>query len=243
MKLHLNCTANLGDFFNSLPVLSGLYNRYGKLDFIIRKEMKKFKGIKEFLMYQGIFNSIEFDDEVFLYGNIVPVSSWTREDRNDPNRPIETCRYENYLKDLGLQFDVDDNFILKVDDVSCELNDGYYGGDRWNGPDIDGRRASWTLSHLDDITFLDYNKTLMENAYIIKNCKGPFISTFTGISGIADLLNKEQIVLWGEDIRNWDNKPIEYSFQKHFYGNRKSKLMYLGDFDVRKINEYYPIQG
>ena len=48
---------------------------------------------------------------------------------------------------------------------------------------------------------------------------------------IADLLNKDQLVLWGEDIRNWDNKPIEYSFQKHYYGNRNSKLLYLGDFE------------
>ena len=244
MKLHLNCTANLGDFMNALPVVSGLSKEYGKPDFIIRKEMKKFKGLKEFLMYQGIFKSVEFEDDVFMYGNIVPLSSWTREDRNDPNRPIETCRYENWLKDLGLRFEVDDNFTLQVEDIpTYQWNPGYYGGDRWNGPDIDGRRASWTLAHLDNITFLDYNKTLMENAYIIKNCKGPFISTFTGISGVADLLNKEQIVLWGEDIRNWDNKPIEYSFQKHYYGNRKSKLMYLGDFDVSKINEYYPIQG
>ena len=94
---------------------------------------------------------------------------------------------------------------------------------------------------LNGLVFLDYNNDLMTNAYIIKNSKKPFISTFTGISGIADLLNKEQIVLWGEDIRDWDNKPIEYSFEKHFYGNRKSKLMYLGDFEVSKIDQYYPI--
>jgi hypothetical protein len=71
----------------------------------------------------------------------------------------------------------------------------------------------------------------MINAYKIKHSTHPFISTFTGISGIADLLKKDQLVLWGEDIRNWDNKPIEYSFMKHYYGNRNSKLLYIGDFE------------
>ena len=75
----------------------------------------------------------------------------------------------------------------------------------------------------------------MENAHFIKHTNKPFISTFTGVSVIADLLNKDQIVLWGEDIRDWDNKPIEYSFEKHFYKNRNSKLMYVGDFDVSKL--------
>lgn len=232
MKIYLSCTSNLGDFLNSLPVLSGIYNSYGKIDFAIKRDMRKFNGIKEFLMYQGIFNTVIFDDEP-SEGQYLNLSSWTREDKGHPHRPIETCRYENWIKDnYKLDFKVDDSFILKVEDIeNYEWNPGYYGGDRWSGPNIDGRRKSWTLAHLDNITFLDYNKTMMENAYVIKNCNDPFISTFTGISVIADLLNKNQIVLWGDDLRMWDNKPIEYSFQKHFYGNRNSKLMYIGDFE------------
>ena len=233
MKIYLNSTANLGDFLNAMPVLSGIYKSNGKFDFVLRGEMKKFNGIKEFLMYQDLFSSVEFDNDVFLYGGVIGLSSWTREDRSNNHRPIETCRYENYLRDSfpKLEFEVDDKFILKVEDLGFDVGTGIYGGDRWNGPNIDGRRSSWTLAHLPNITFLDYNDTMMKNAYIIKNCTNPFISTFTGISGIADLLNKDQLVLWGEDIRNWDNKPIEYSFQKHYYGNRNSKLLYLGDFE------------
>ena len=244
MKLFLNCTANLGDFLNAMPVLSGIFKQYGKIDFVIKCDMRKFKGIKEFLMYQDIFSDVNFDDDVFLYGDVQTISSWTREDKNNDDRPIETCRYENWMIDnYKLNFQVDDNFILKVEDLNLPIDkDAYYGGDRWSGTNIDGRRASWTLAHLDKIKFLDYNNSLMENAYIIKNCKGPFITTFTGVSGIADLLNKEQIVLWGEDIRNWDNKPITYSFEKHYYGNRNSHLMYLGDFEMEKINEYFSLQ-
>lgn len=245
MKIYLNCTANLGDFLNAMPVLSGIYKSNGKFDFIIRGDMKKFNGLKEFLMYQDIFSSVEFDSDVFLYGGFIGLSSWTREDRNNPNRPIETCRYENYLRDNfpQLQFEVDDDFILKVDPFIQEpvsFNVPYVG-DRWQGPGIDGRRASWTLSHLDNVIFLDYNKTVMENAFCIWKSERPFITTFTGTSSIADLLNKKQVVLWGEDIRDWDNKPIEYSFEKHFYKNRNSKLMYIGDFEVEKLDEYFRV--
>jgi len=236
MILQLKCTANLGDFLNALPVLSGVYKSYGKFTFIIRNEMDKFIGIKEFLMYQDIFTEVLFEKEIVLLSGVIEVSSWTREDKSNDDRPIETCRYENWLKDRGLDFEVDDAFILKVSECDVYYKDHIVlGGDRWNGPGIDGRRASWTLAHLNDVTFLDYKNTLMENAHFIKNVKKPFISTFTGVSVIADLLNKDQLVLWGEDIRDWDNKPIEYSFEKHFYRNRNSKLMYVGDFDVSKL--------
>ena len=236
MKLHLNSTANLGDFLNALPVLSGIYKSTGeKVYLIIRKEMHKFKGIKELLMYQDIFEDVVFEDDVYTSG-VKVLSSWTREDKNNNNRPIETCRYENWLKDnYDMEFDVDDDFILQVPELNMQFDDEYYCGDRWSGPDIDTRRKSNTLANIGNVRYLDYNDDIIENAYIIKNCKSPFISTFTGISGIADLLNKDQVVLWSDELENWDNKPIEYSFEKHYYGNRKSTLMYIGDFAVEAL--------
>ena len=44
MKIYLNCTANLGDFVQSLPVLSGVAQKYGKIDFLIRDDMNKWKN-------------------------------------------------------------------------------------------------------------------------------------------------------------------------------------------------------
>jgi hypothetical protein len=245
MRVYLSSTANLGDFFNAIPVLSGLSKSNGKFELIIKGEMKKFNGIHEFLMYQDLFSEVTFDSDVWMYGEMIHLSSWTREDKGHPDRPIETCRYENWLRDNypNLQFTVDDDFILKVKDYeSLTWNPGYYGGDRWSGPGIDTRRNANVLGHLANITFLDYNRPMMENVYYIKNCNDPFISTFTGISGIADLLNKKQLVLWGDDIRNWDNKPITYSFEKHYYGNRNSRLMYIGDFEMERINDYFNVQ-
>lgn len=232
MLVYLNCTANLGDFINSLPVLSGLSKKYGKIHFIIRHEMFKFSGIQDFLMYQGIFSAVEFDTSVSVKDRPVILSSWTREDRQNPMRPIETCRYQNWLIDnYRLEFDVDDDFYLSVKDCNVVVKNTIYGGDRWSGPDIDTRRRSWVLGHLPGIEFLDYSNDLMTNAYIIRKSPDPFISTFTGISAIADLLGKSQFVLYGNDIEFWDNKPIEYSFAKHYYGNRNSRLMSLKDFE------------
>lgn len=234
MKVAIRHTINLGDFLNAFPVLSGL-SKYTneKIDLVVRGEMKRFNGFKEFIEYQDCINSVTFDDEYIIINfEGIQLSSITRENKEDNNRPTETCRYENWVNDnYRMLFEVDDNFTLQMPDLNIPIKDGHYVADRWSGPMIDGRRASGSLSHLANVNFLEYNNTLTENAYIIKNCTKPFISAFTGTAVLADLLNVEQIVLWTDDLRMWDNKPIEQSFQKHFYGNRKSKLMYLGDFE------------
>jgi hypothetical protein len=241
MKIYLNSTANLGDFVQALPVLSGISKKYGKIDFIIKKEMRKFKGIIEFLMYQDIFQTVFFEDDVFIYGEVYTISSWTREDKGDPNRPIETCRYENWMRDnYRLDFRVDDDFVIKTPEYDVEVKDTYYVGDRWNRGDIDARRETNILSHLDKYEFLDYNNDLLLNCYIIRKSTKPFITNFTGIGMIADLLNKECYVVWkaedwkpefrvGDNI-SWDNgKDINKIFEKHFYLNRKAKLVHAKD--------------
>lgn len=242
MNLYLKSTANLGDFLNSMPVLAGLYMSYGPIDLIIRNEMRKFKGIKEFIKFQStLFNEVNFDDEIFFSG-VTEISSWTREDQNNPNRPIETCRYENWMKDRGFQFEVMDNFEIQVPDLGLSLPTDYLVGDRWNVGDIDTRRETNVLSYLDKYTFLDYNNDLLTNAYIIKNSSKPFITNLTGVAVLGDLLNKEQFIVWksedwkpefrkGENI-TWDNgKDINKVFAKHFYGDRKSKLIHASDLE------------
>jgi hypothetical protein len=244
MKLYLTGTANLGDFLNAMPVLSGISKSVGKYDLIIRPEMKKFNGIKEFLMYQDLFTSVDFADEVFLYGDITQLSSWPmREDKNDSNRPIETCRYENWMIDhYKLNFKVDDDFVVKTPEYDIEIQDTYYVGDRWAVGEIDDRRETHILSHLDKYPFIDFNRPMLENAYIIKNLKKPFITNFTGVGMLADLCNVPLYCVWkaedwkpefrvGNDV-TWDNgKNIDKVFEKHFYLNRKAKLVHANDLE------------
>jgi len=244
MKVFLYGTECLGDFLNGLPILSGLNKSFGKYDLCIRNGMRKFNGIKEFLEYQDLFSSVSFEDEVFLYGNIIKLSSWPiREDKLDPNRPIETCRYENWLNDhYQIEFKVDDNFVIKVPELNIVIDDVYYCGDRWDIPGIDDRRKTKVLSHLKGMKFLDYKDSLLTNSYIIKNLKKPFITNLTGVAVLADLLNVPTYIVWkAEDFKpefrngdncSWDNgKDINKVFEKHFYLNRKSKLVHSKDLE------------
>ena len=242
MKLYVNCTANLGDFMNAYPVLSGL-SKKEPLNLVIKKEMRKFKGFREFLMFQDIFQSVAFDDEEFLYHPMI-LSSWTRMDRNSSIRPTETCRYENWIRDnYKIDFEVDDDCEIKIDDVLIEdFQDKIIVGDRWTHETIDNRRNTKVVElgakpDPKKVVYLDYTKDLMYNCNIIKYNPNPFITTFTGIGIIADLMNKETIVCWDEDMRMWDGHPVEFDFERHYYGNRKSKLVYVKDLE--KENELF----
>ena len=60
MKIYVSCTANLGDFFNSFPVISGISKSVGqKIHLLIRPEMRKFVGIKELISYQAFVESVD----------------------------------------------------------------------------------------------------------------------------------------------------------------------------------------
>jgi len=69
------------------------------------------------------------------------------------------------------------------------------------------------------------------NCSLIKYNPNPLYTTFTGIGILSDLMDKETYILYDDDVVNWDNKPIEYSFNLHYIRNRKSKLRYLKSFN------------
>jgi hypothetical protein len=233
MKIYVHPIMNLGDFLNAMPVLSGLRRRYGRIQLFVRNEMARFNGFKSFLMYQGLFESVFFDNENQVPADVLLMNSITREDRSDPNRPIETCRYENYMKDnYDLDFDVDDEFMIKHPDLDIDVASGHWFGDRWAQSSLfDNRRASEIFKSIQAQNKIDFRNYLLTNAYIISKMDRPFVSTFTGVSVLADLLKKPQLIVWEDSMRDWDGRPIEYSFMKHFYGNRLSRLIYIGELE------------
>ena len=108
-------TTNLGDFLNVVPVLSGLNKQFGKYELVIISNMRKFNGIREFLQYQDLFTNVAFHDEVdFTNKQVVELSCSVNETRLTPDRPTETCRYVNFVKEK-YNFDVlvDDDYVLK----------------------------------------------------------------------------------------------------------------------------------
>ena len=248
MRVYLNCTANLGDFLNAIPVLSGLKNSYGKYELIVKKETKKFSGFRELLEYQDFFSAVNYDDEILLYGDQpIILSSWTREDKTSEHRPIETCRYENWLKDhYNLEYEVDDNVKLKFPYMkTIESYEKFVLGDRWTkelDPNVDTRRKTSVLKDSGKfnnsyVTYLSYYNSLFYNMNVIQNSKKPFITTFTGIGILADLMGKETIVLYDDDMKMWDGRPVEYDFERHYYGDRKSKLEYIREFNLGDLND------
>lgn len=254
MKIYIQTTVNLGDFLNAMPVLSGISKSYNtKIDLIIRHETSKFLGIIDLLKYQPIFSSVSFDINSTIQNprDVILMSSWTREDSTSPIRPIETCRYENYVKDnYNLQFDVDDEFILSIPELSLPIKDAYYVGDRWDINNIDTRRYSNVLAYLKEsgMELLDYRNSLIVNSYILKNLRKPFITNFTGVAVLADMLNVSGYVLWDADFYLpeyrkgtevvWGGHDIQANFKRHFYSNRQLKLLHKKDLLQVLNNEH-----
>jgi hypothetical protein len=237
IRIFMPMSGNVGDTLNVLPVLSGIYKSTGKkISLVVKDKMRMFNGFDNFMRMQECIASVRFESDVTLddtFCNMSLVNKFTEH----PNRPWETVRFEEYFRQhYNIDFEVDDNFELSVDDSVETIPSRFLVGDRMTHPNMDQRRESGVLEYsgkfpIAECVFLDYNTPMAVNAAYIKHTTKPIFTTFTGISVIADLLKKESIVLWGDDIKDWDNKPIEYSFNKHFYRDRKCKLMSLSDFD------------
>lgn len=230
-------TSNLGDFFNSLPVLSGISKKYGKYILVIQNDMVRFNGIIELLKAQDIFLDVFFENNFNnLNGDIiVPFNSWVREEQTFPIRPIETCRYEiRFKEDYNMEFNVDDDFILTVPYIETPDTTGkYILGDRCKKTSYDDRRKFNLIpgsKYEKDGFYMDYDKSLIWNLNLIKQSKLPFISTITGISIVVDLMNVDQIILYDKELIEWQNRGgIEGTFKRHYYLNRKCILEYIDE--------------
>lgn len=220
-------TSNLGDFFNSLPVLSGISKTYGKYILVIQNDMERFNGIIELLKFQDIFLDVVFEKD---FNNItrdivVPFNSWVREEQTSPIRPVETCRYEiRFKEDYQMVFDVDDNFILELPKIETVEFDVIIG-DRCSNTSNDKRRSCDLIKTYNyKGHYLDYTNPISYNLNLI-NKSHKFITTLTGISVLVDLMNKPQIVLYDKMMETWDNRSsIQDTFDKHYYKNRKTVM-------------------
>lgn len=218
-------TSNLGDFFNSMPVLSGIAKSYGNLTLILQSDMVRFSGIKDLLLNQDFIEKVFFENEYYSTSTVpIAFNSWVREEQTQEYRPVETCRYEIMLKEThGLNFTVDDTFILKISDIDVPVTNSSIIGDRCAKTTYDLRRKCDIIcnSKYSGI-YLDYDKTLMYNLNVIKKSNLPFITTFTGISVLVDLMGLPQVLLYDDEIAEWAGRSITDTVNRHYYGDRKS---------------------
>jgi hypothetical protein len=235
---------NLGDFSHCLPTLSGFYKHTGqKFRFIICDRLQRFRGLRELLLAQEMFQEVLFVHELYNQRTEgILIDDTGIKDGHGLNSGV-AHRYHNFLKDsLKIDFKIDDDFELQVPLLPIEnVQNKILVGDRWStkdAPDVDDRRlsnlieGSGILEGL-DTHYLDYTKDLVYNCNLIKDNNRPFVTTFTGIAVLADLMKKETIVFYDDDMDNWNNKPIGEIFNDHFYMNRKSSLRYLKNFNSK----------
>ena len=231
---------NLGDFSHCLPTLSGFVKKYGKVSFGICPRLKRFNGIIDLLMYQGLFTDVWFyGDKDFSLPYMAIDDSGS--DEGNTGESLVSRRFYNFTKShYGVDFEFDPDFTLQVPNIITCSDTAYVVGDRWSpsdAPDVDDRRksnlikASGVIDNLDTY-YLDYADGLMYNLSIIKQNPNPFITTFTGIGILADLMKKDTYVLWDEDMRFWNGGTVEDDYRLHYWTNRNSKLMYIRDFKV-----------
>lgn len=234
---------NLGDFAHCLPVLSGLCQKINdKLSFVICDRLQRFRGLKELLLSQDMFGEVLFLSELKTGPTQYILLDDTGTDEGYGNKPIAVQKTYTFIRDTyKVDFECDDNFILKFPDVVTEdVTDKFIIGDRWSSkdaPDVDTRRYSNLIESAECVPkekshYLDYTKDLIYNLNLIRYNPNPFITTFTGIGILADLMKKDLFVLWDEDMRNWQGLPVEHDFDLHYYKNRNGKLQYIKDFRV-----------
>ena len=113
MIIYVDREDSLGDFVNCFPVLRGIYNTYGHIKLIVKSPLRRFNGFREFLMYQNIFQSVEFDDEPLSYHNVLAFHKvdYTPElilNKINENQPDDVYRYGKFMKKTyNLNFEID----------------------------------------------------------------------------------------------------------------------------------------
>ena len=230
---------NLGDFSHCLPALSGLYKKTGeKISFGICDKLQIFRGIKELLLQQDMFEEVYFMSEKQLVENYFVADDHGR-DSEENNSAKASYRNVNFLNDnYNLNIQIDDEFELIVPECN-DYQDKIIIGDRWSPsecPILDVRRQYNVLKNSgkfngEQFHYLDYSNDLVYNCSIIKYNSNPFYTTFTGIGILSDLMNKETYVMWDDDMRMWNGEPVENDFDLHYFKNRKSHLRYIKDHE------------
>ena len=233
---------NLGDFAHCLPALSAIHKNSGfKINFGICNSLKKFKGIKDLLMCQEMFESVFFMDEVqwmtqtFLIDDSGP-------DSENPTMSQAAHHHMNFFNSqYGANLSIDEDFELQVPYFGemDYFEDKILIGDRWSPeecPDLDMRRQYSVLKNSgkfdgEQFKYLDYSDNLVYNCSLIKYNPNPFYTTFTGIGILSDLMKKETHVMWDDDMRMWNGKPVECDFDLHYRKNSKNSLEYIKEFN------------
>jgi len=236
---------NLGDFSHCLPVISGLYKVVGeKMHFIICDKLERFNGIKDLLMAQGMFSQVSFVKEIPATDIRGILIDHIGSEDGCGDRPLASHKMYTYIRDTyKLKFEYDDEFEMIVPKLDIDyFEKKFLVGDRWaatDAPDVDTRKGSNIIEFsgvldANRVHYLDYSKDLIYNCSLIKYNPNPFITTITGVAILADMMNKEVVVLWNDEYKTqWPSisgETIDKIYELHHFKNRKTKMIFIDDF-------------
>jgi hypothetical protein len=220
-----------------------MYNE--KLDFTIPVDFnEKFPTLREFLEHQPMFNSVAFSNERDYQGIQIHAFRRKIEKPYDMSMPGETYRaQQNAELDNNIGIIVDNNFEFVVPELNLD----------WDiSKDLVGERSHHSRrhqrkeyflgpsGHFNNCLFLDYKDSILINAWKVKKCQGVFISTFTGISIMADLMKKNHVVAWDQEsvddcLLDGQNCTVEKMFNRHYYEDRNAQLIALETFNWNQV--------
>ena len=245
MKVSVIAGSHLGDFFNILPVISKIYKTWHEpIDFVMPRVFKeKFITLREFLEYQPMFNSVAFDDEKPYHGLQI----------HGYRRIIDPPEYVGYpdatwraVVSIGIDhfihIDPDNEFTLLSPEFEDEIDHSKpLIGERSNhSPEASFRDVFYIKrsGKFDSCNFLDYNDSISYNAWRIRRCTNIFISTFTGVSVMADLLRARHLVLADPSVYKQFPKftaACQGMLDRHYYRDRGSRIIDIEDFEWGNI--------
>ena len=239
---------NLGDFSHCLPVLSGLYKKHQvKMSFELCNRLERFNGLVDLLMAQDMFSDVSFKDNFQLNDYNIIIDDTAASEHNLGNEPIEVRRIYNYIKDKqNIDFGIDLDFELVVPEMNIPIDSNkILLGDRWttkDAIDVDNRRTMAILKDSgkfndDKYVYLDYTKPLLHNVYLIKHNPNVFITTFTGISVLAELMKKDNIIVCDDDYSkfiydNCQGRDHNHGVRLHYFTDRNSKLIHVNELGM-----------
>ncbi len=245
-KYYHNRLSNVGDFVYCLFVFEYL-NRKHSLTFDLRipnNFERRIPGFCDLFRYQPYINSCDY------VKNEKNISDFTEFDlSNNAYDTFYAQYFVNYFcETLGVECDYNKDFELHIPNLTNQEDLDFYSnkiivGDRMSNA-LDRRRSHHLLRRSCRFEGSDYfyvNETFpfLVNCAIIKASKHPFHSTWTGISIIANMMNKELILYYDDQIEQWPKntvvKGVHSSTDKVYNYNDMFHRHYLTE---RQITSY-----
>jgi len=242
MKFYFKVMNDLGSFLYSLPSFYSIYKKYKEpISLILPTRMERFKGITLFLESLDFIEKISYKDNINNEHEYI--CNVQQSSENGPTQQVWLNFYDHLKKYLNFELDTDFTLIPKFIEIDNIYENKIIVGDRWNySPYLDRRRRSNIIQqtgkfNTNDYHFLDYNQDLLYNVNLIIQNPNTFHTTYTGIATLINMMRKDMVVYWNEEILNFYNSFANdsnyFCTEKKFYD---IEFLHNRQFNLKNIS-------